>query len=94
MEPIAPKFNKELVSCLRSLCESGVFVVTAGRVADLMYPDAKQQNSNGQCFNLSSGTVGRMLRRTQGVYENRPRVWTIEPSLLPDARWTSATGST
>lgn len=71
---------------LKVLLARGHRTVRAQTVADVMWPNARHNNSNGQVFNLSSGVAGRMLRRCRAAYEVRNREWEIIPEFLADAR--------
>ena len=67
----------DLLSVLRKLHRSGISTVTASQVAELLWPNGRTHNSNGQVFPLNAGAAGRMLRACPGVVETSNRVWTI-----------------
>lgn len=77
--------RKRLIECLHSFASDNILRVTASMIAERLYPNARTHNSNGQVFNLASGSVGRQLRTAhiRGVYEIENQVWKIEPNLLP-----------
>lgn len=74
--------QQDLLTALRKLHKTGIKHVSAGFVAELLWPDSRRQNANGQVFHLSAGAAGRMLRRCHAVREYRNRIWEILPHRL------------
>ena len=66
-----------LNDALKTLRDRGVTLVSAQQVADVLWPNARHNNSNGQTMNLASGIAGRMLRRSRAVIEVGNRRWEI-----------------
>ena len=66
-----------LDDALRVLQDRGATVVSAQQVADVLWPNARHNNSNGQTMNLASGIAGRMLRRSRVAIEVSNRRWEI-----------------
>lgn len=72
----------EFKEALRELYREGHRNITAQFLADKLYPDCRDCNSNGQRFNLASGVAGRMLRERPGCREIYSRVWRIIPEFI------------
>jgi hypothetical protein len=56
--------------------------VSAGQVADELWPDGRRSNSRGQVMHVGAGVAGRMLRRSRAVAEVAPKRWEIVPEYL------------
>jgi uncharacterized protein YgbK (DUF1537 family) len=69
--------QQRLTDVLRRLYRRGQRVVSAGTVAEEMWPDSRRSNTQGQTMHVGSGVAGRMLRRCRGVTEVAPRRWEI-----------------
>ena len=67
----------DLLSILRKMHASGVSIVNASQIAELLWPGGRTHNSNGQVFPLSAGVAGRMLRACPAVMETGNRAWMI-----------------
>lgn len=72
------KRQADLLTVLRSLDARGQRRVRAATVAELLWPDARRQNANGQVFHLGAGVAGRMLRACKAVREVAPREYEIQ----------------
>lgn len=72
----------QILDALRTMYSHGQTTVTAANVADVMWPDCRRHNANGQAFNLAAGVAGRMLRQCRAVYEIHNRVWQIIPERI------------
>lgn len=74
-----PKLNSSarLSAVLSELYARGQRTVSAGQVAELLWPDSRRSNAQGQTMHVGSAVAARMLRRTRGVTEIEPRQWEI-----------------
>lgn len=69
--------QEDLISALRSLYDSGQRRVRGGAVAELLWPNQRTHNANGQVFPLGAGVAGRMLRACKAVREVTPGEYEI-----------------
>lgn len=74
--------QKKFLDTLRQLHAEGKSQFSAEYIAERLWPDGRNRNSNGQVFHLSAGVAGRMLKRCPAVWEVRPRVWETTPERL------------
>lgn len=63
----------ELLGVLRDFHDRGQRRVRASTVAELLWPGARSQNTDGQVFPLGAGVAGRMLKARKAVREIAPR---------------------
>lgn len=66
-----------LSAVLSALYARGQRTVSAGQVAELMWPDSRRSNTQGQTMHVGSAVAARMLRHTKGVTEIEHRRWHI-----------------
>lgn len=72
----------DILDALRQLRDSGHRQIRANQVAEILWPDARAHNANGQTFNLASGIAGRMLRKCRAVHEVGGGEWWIVKEFL------------
>lgn len=67
----------DLLQALRTLHLRGFRRVRANTIAEMLWPNGRTHNANGQVFMLSAGVAGRMLRASKAVREVSPGEWEI-----------------
>lgn len=84
----------QFLVALRLLQAKGVIRFRAGTLAELLWPDTRSQNANGQVFNLAAGIAGRLLRRSHLVREVAHGEWAIKTHrLMPEGAGLNADGA-
>lgn len=72
--------QERLTQVLDTFYARGIRVVSAGQVAQQLWPDApRYNNSKGQVMHLASAVAARMLRANPRAVEVEFRRWTIRP---------------
>lgn len=67
---------------LMSLYSAGYSHVTAAQVAEILWPEGRTKNGNGQVFHLGAARAAAMLRGTRAAFEVEHRRWEIVPEYL------------
>lgn len=67
-----------ILEALKTINSFGYKTFSANTLAEIMWPEARDINTNGQRFNLCAGIAGKMLRKCNAVREVQNRVWEIK----------------
>ena len=66
-----------LEAVLAEMYRAGHRVVTAGAVAERLWPAGRRHNTRGQVFHLGAAVAARLLRRSRKAVEVEWRRWEI-----------------
>ena len=74
---------QRVADAARSLLRMGFTdTFSAAMLADVLWPNSRHTNSNGQCFALNAGAAGVLLRRFRVAEELPDRQWRLVPEWL------------
>ena len=73
----------DVLRILADMHNQGISTLRASSLAERLWPEQRNENSNGQVLPLGAGSAGRMLRQCKAVQEVRPKEWQILPHHLP-----------
>jgi len=74
---MSKKGSSRLDAVLAEMYRAGHRIVTAGTVAERLWPDGRRHNTRGQVFPLGAAVAARLLRRSKMAVEVEWRRWEI-----------------